>query len=171
MGRDFSFQWQLATYLPMGWDGEIGHGTSLQNITFSYLFNHEKQLKLSKNKHILTTTKVGFLSRVLFKQMGRTCLLIGSDQPKVVLPYLFGMCGLINSGMIINVNCIIVDTIPNFSQSWEFLAFWNRPRSVRKNDSRLSFSALRELLYDPHTRRMRPQRLATMLQVPLSQIG
>ena len=70
-----------------------------------------------KNKHILTTTKVGFLSRVLFKQVGRTCLLIGSDQPKVVLPYLFGMCGLINSGMIINVNCIIVDTIPNFSQS------------------------------------------------------
>jgi len=40
-------------------------------------------------------------------------------------------------------------------------------RRLLKNDSRLSFSALRELLYDPHTRRMRPQRLATMLQASL----
>ena len=61
---------------------------------------------------------------------------------------------------------------------WGYPYFWKHPYEwipsffdvfghchPRKNDSRLSFSALRELLYDPHTRRMRPQRLATMLQV------
>jgi len=44
-------------------------------------------------------------------------------------------------------------------------------RRLLKNDSRLSFSALRELLYDPHTRRMRPQRLATMLQASLGVVA
>ena len=29
MGRDFSFQWQPPSQYPMGWDGEIGPGTSL----------------------------------------------------------------------------------------------------------------------------------------------
>lgn len=44
-------------------------------------------------------------------------------------------------------------------------------RRLLKNDSRMSFSALRELLYDPHTRRMRPQRLATMLQASLGVVA
>ncbi|CAJ1368415.1 unnamed protein product [Effrenium voratum] len=44
-------------------------------------------------------------------------------------------------------------------------------RRLLKNDSRLSFAALRELLYDPVTRRMRPQRLATMLQASLGVVA
>ena len=36
MGRDFyRFPFSVATSFPMGWDGEIGHWTSLQDMTFS----------------------------------------------------------------------------------------------------------------------------------------
>jgi len=37
-------------------------------------------------------------------------------------------------------------------------------RKLLKNESRQSFAALRDLLYDPGTGRLRPQRLSTMLQ-------
>lgn len=40
-------------------------------------------------------------------------------------------------------------------------------RKLLKNESRSSFSALRELLYDPATKRLKPQRLSTMLQASL----
>ena len=53
--------------------------------------------------YILITTQLGFLSRVCLIG-GRTCLFIGRDQPKVVLPNIFwGMWVLINSGVIINM--------------------------------------------------------------------
>lgn len=44
-------------------------------------------------------------------------------------------------------------------------------RKLLKNENRQSFSALRELLYDPVTRRLRPQRLSTMLQASLGVVA
>jgi aarF domain-containing kinase len=44
-------------------------------------------------------------------------------------------------------------------------------RKLLKNENRLSFSALRELLYDPETQRLRPQRLSTMLQASLGVVA
>lgn len=44
-------------------------------------------------------------------------------------------------------------------------------RKLLKNENRQSFSALRELLYDPKTRRLRPQRLSTMLQASLGVVA
>eukprot|EP00403_Amphidinium_massartii_P020491 CAMPEP_0178400598 /NCGR_PEP_ID=MMETSP0689_2-20121128/15872_1 /TAXON_ID=160604 /ORGANISM="Amphidinium massartii, Strain CS-259" /LENGTH=889 /DNA_ID=CAMNT_0020021399 /DNA_START=21 /DNA_END=2690 /DNA_ORIENTATION=+ len=44
-------------------------------------------------------------------------------------------------------------------------------RKLLQNDNRLSFAALRELLYDPETQRMKPQRLASMLQAGLGVIA
>lgn len=44
-------------------------------------------------------------------------------------------------------------------------------RKLLKNESRLSFNALRELLYDPVTQRLRPQRLSSMLQASLGMIA
>jgi len=44
-------------------------------------------------------------------------------------------------------------------------------RKLLKNENRLSFSALRELLYDPATKRLRPQRLSTMLQASLGVVA
>ena len=74
-----------------GCDGEIGHGTSLQDIT--YLFINKKSKPLKRN-YILTTTKLVFLCRVLFHWRGCTCLLIGRDQRKVVLPHIFWNVGV-----------------------------------------------------------------------------
>ncbi|CAE7471114.1 unnamed protein product, partial [Symbiodinium sp. KB8] len=44
-------------------------------------------------------------------------------------------------------------------------------RRLLQNSNRRSFAALRELLYDPQTRRMRPQRLATLLQASLGVVA
>ncbi|CAE7524166.1 unnamed protein product [Symbiodinium natans] len=44
-------------------------------------------------------------------------------------------------------------------------------RRLLQNSNRRSFAALRELLYDPKTRRMRPQRLATLLQASLGVVA
>lgn len=44
-------------------------------------------------------------------------------------------------------------------------------RKLLQNESRMSFAALRELLYDPITQRLRPQRLSTMLQASLGIIA
>mmetsp|Transcript_75071 Transcript_75071/g.244069 ORF Transcript_75071/g.244069 Transcript_75071/m.244069 type:complete len:601 (+) Transcript_75071:828-2630(+) len=52
------------------------------------------------------------------------------------------------------------------SQAYPFVV-----RKLLKNENRQSFSALRELLYDPVTRRLRPQRLSTMLQASLGVIA
>jgi len=40
--RQPTCRFSVAISLPMGWDGEIGHGTSLQDITFSTI---KKQLE------------------------------------------------------------------------------------------------------------------------------
>ena len=79
----------VATSLPMGWDSEIGHGTSLQNFTCSTIKQKHQNISISR---LQTTTKLGSLSRVLFNSGGRTRLLIGRDQPKVV-PNIFWDCG------------------------------------------------------------------------------
>ena len=42
----------VATSLPRGWEGEIGHGTSLQNIAFSTI--KKQQLIALKHNYILT---------------------------------------------------------------------------------------------------------------------
>mmetsp|Transcript_51116 Transcript_51116/g.119711 ORF Transcript_51116/g.119711 Transcript_51116/m.119711 type:complete len:823 (-) Transcript_51116:164-2632(-) len=58
---------------------------------------------------------------------------------------------------------------PNYqivAQAYPFVV-----RKLLKNDSRLSFAALRELLYDPETQRIKPQRLASMLQAGLGVIA
>mmetsp|Transcript_4227 Transcript_4227/g.7186 ORF Transcript_4227/g.7186 Transcript_4227/m.7186 type:complete len:850 (+) Transcript_4227:20-2569(+) len=52
------------------------------------------------------------------------------------------------------------------SQAYPFVV-----RKLLQNDSRLSFAALRELLYDPETQRIKPQRLASMLQAGLGVIA
>lgn len=52
------------------------------------------------------------------------------------------------------------------SQAYPFVV-----RKLLKNENRQSFSALRDLLYDPETRRLRPQRLSTMLQASLGVIA
>jgi len=52
------------------------------------------------------------------------------------------------------------------SQAYPFVV-----RKLLKNENRQSFAALRELLYDPKTRRLRPQRLSTMLQASLGIIA
>jgi len=44
-------------------------------------------------------------------------------------------------------------------------------RKLLKNENRQSFSALRELLYDPETQRLRPERLSTMLQASLGMVA
>lgn len=44
-------------------------------------------------------------------------------------------------------------------------------RKLLRNESRLSFSALREILYDPETQRLRPQRLSAMLQASLGMVA
>jgi hypothetical protein len=49
----------------MGRDGEIGHVTSLQDIICS---TSKKQLNQLKNKYLLTTTELGFLSKVLLNR-------------------------------------------------------------------------------------------------------
>ena len=43
------FLFSVSTYVPMGWDGDIGHGTSLENITVS---TTKKQLKPLKHSYI-----------------------------------------------------------------------------------------------------------------------
>jgi len=52
------------------------------------------------------------------------------------------------------------------SQAYPFVV-----RKLLKNENRQSYAALRELLYDPKTRRLRPQRLSTMLQASLGVIA
>eukprot|EP00933_Yihiella_yeosuensis_P047587 TRINITY_DN4343_c6_g1_i1.p1 TRINITY_DN4343_c6_g1~~TRINITY_DN4343_c6_g1_i1.p1 ORF type:complete len:874 (-),score=166.46 TRINITY_DN4343_c6_g1_i1:116-2737(-) len=44
-------------------------------------------------------------------------------------------------------------------------------RKLLKNENRSSFAALRELLYDPQTRRLQPQRLSTMLNASLGVVA
>lgn len=52
------------------------------------------------------------------------------------------------------------------SQAYPFVV-----RKLLKNENRQSYAALRELLYDPATKRLRPQRLSTMLQASLGVIA
>jgi len=52
------------------------------------------------------------------------------------------------------------------SQAYPFVV-----RKLLRNENRQSFSALRELLYDPETKRLRPQRFSTMLQASLGVIS
>mmetsp|Transcript_97166 Transcript_97166/g.245055 ORF Transcript_97166/g.245055 Transcript_97166/m.245055 type:complete len:865 (-) Transcript_97166:164-2758(-) len=52
------------------------------------------------------------------------------------------------------------------SQAYPFVV-----RKLLTNDNRQSFTALRELLYDPKTQRLRPQRLSTMLQASLGVVA
>ena len=61
MGRDFSFQWQP----PSQWSEmvRLGVGHLLKTLLFQ-----PWKLKPLKNKYTLTTTKLGFLSRVLFNR-------------------------------------------------------------------------------------------------------
>lgn len=44
-------------------------------------------------------------------------------------------------------------------------------RKLLKNETRSSFGALRELLYEPNTQRLKPQRLSTMLQASLGMVA
>eukprot|EP00929_Paragymnodinium_shiwhaense_P005316 TRINITY_DN10708_c0_g1_i1.p1 TRINITY_DN10708_c0_g1~~TRINITY_DN10708_c0_g1_i1.p1 ORF type:complete len:857 (+),score=157.37 TRINITY_DN10708_c0_g1_i1:101-2671(+) len=44
-------------------------------------------------------------------------------------------------------------------------------RKLLRNESGLQFSALRELLYDPSTRRLQPRRLSAMLQASLGMVA
>ena len=86
----------------MGWDGEIGPGTSFY--TFLAIKNQLTINEIMKKTYILTTTKLGFLSRVLFNGGCRTCLLIGRDQTKVVLPNICWNVSVDYSGLLINMN-------------------------------------------------------------------
>ena len=57
-------------------------------IIIIYYYNYYLLLLLYMYIYILITTQLGFLSRVCLIG-GRTCLFIGRDQPKVVLPNIF----------------------------------------------------------------------------------
>lgn len=52
------------------------------------------------------------------------------------------------------------------SQAYPFVV-----RKLLNNNSRQSFQSLRELLYDPKTQRLRPQRLSTMLQASMGMVA
>ena len=51
----------------------------------------------------------GFLIRVLFNREGHTCLLIGREQPKVVLTNIVWNVGVDQFGLLINMNLTLWD--------------------------------------------------------------
>ena len=101
-------------------DGETGHGTSLQNITLStikknetieqiyhghkipikswFIINHTILNKQTIKQLYITLYpdyhKIRISEQGVVKWGGRTCLLIGRDQPKAVLPNMFWNVGV-----------------------------------------------------------------------------
>ena len=96
----------------MGWDGEIGHGTFLQDITFWIFLNNS--LKPIKNQYILTTTQLRFLS-VFFNGVSHMFInREGPTQSSIAQHFLECGCWLIRAtySYELNITHIVLNQIP-----------------------------------------------------------